>query len=322
MDVGFVVGNKDDYRLSQFAEKIDAIFLPFGIERFRDGEALPKIDFGSYNVKAENVLMISRNIRFSTVPAYYTLNNMFLLDTIKRRNPDRLIFFPTYNHYGRQNEEFVEGQAWSLKTVAKLYEACGITDLITINSHLYGKEKQDLQSFFESASVHDLSPAKAFAGYLKTHNLVGEDPVIVGPDKGAMKMVKSLADCFEKSDYMCFVQERDPRTRKKEIVEVPSDISKVRGRDVIVDDDVATSGKTFFDVLEEIKRYKPKTVRVAIAHIMGLGVTKRLMDLGVDSVLTTNSFITPPRSKLDEYTKNYMQEVDVMPMSAKYINNL
>jgi len=322
MDIGFVVGHKDDYILPQFAEKIDAIFLPFGIERFRDGETMTKIDFGSYKVKGENVLMISRNIRFSTVHAEYILNNMFVLDTIKKRKPDRLIFFPLYMDYGRQDKEFLEGQSWSLKTVSKLYEACGITDLITINSHLWGKEKQDLQSFFELADVHDLSPAKAFADYLKMHNSIGEDPVIVGPDKGAIKMVKNLAGCFEKSDYMCFIQKRDPQTRKKEIVEVPSDLSKVRSRDVLIYDDVAFTGGTFPKVLKEVSFHEPKTIFIVVAHVMGPGVTKRLMDLGIDGVLTTNSFITPHHSKLDEYTKKYMKEVDVIPMVADYVNNL
>jgi len=342
MDIKFVVGYRYDCHPYHVAERLGATVLPMDVDRFDDGETKTTVDFGDYEISEENVLFDSRNVRFAAKyadptdpanPAEYTINNIFTLDTLKRQNPKKIIFCPLNMNYGRQDsrqdKEFLPGESWSLKTIAKLYEACGISDLITINSHLCGKEGgESLQSFFESAKIHDIGPEKAFADHLKSQNSIGEEPVIIGPDEGSLKMIKRLASRFEEADYLCFAQKRDPRTRVKEIVSVPPDISKVRGRTAVVYDDVSASGGYLVKTCDVVKRYEPKELYIAVVHLIGEYVIKRLANLGVSGVLTTDSFRLPHETEphynveLNNYFKERIQEVSTMPLVADCIRNL
>lgn len=350
MDIKFVVGYEHDIYAPRLAGRIGATAIPVTTKvqedrdlrpdakatRFDDGETKTTVGFnsriiegenmvmtGPYDIAGENVIMVARNTRPPKNPAEHTMNNLFVLDTLARREPSRLFFFQPYMHYARQDKEFLGGESWSLKTIAKMYEACRITDFTTINSHLYGKESDaDLQSFFESAVVHDLGPERLFADYLKANELVVEDPVIVGPDEGSLKMIKELAECFEEGEYVCIAQKRDHHTGVKEILDVPTDISKVKGRTAIVYDDLTWSGKTIYDANQALKPHEPKSVYAAVAHLVNQGAARMLIEAGLDGVLYTNSLIRHEDSEWFRLFGDRMHEIDTVPLVADYIKSL
>ncbi len=336
MDIGFVVGYGQDICAPRMSGRLEAASIPVEIYKFEDGETKIVVGFNSriiegenmvmidpYDIAGENVLMVARNTRPPHNPAEHTLNNMFVLDTLAKREPNRLFFFQPYLHYARQDKEFLGGESWSLKTVAKLYEACGITDLITINSHLYGKENDtDLQSFFESVVVHDLGPEKLFADYLKANDLVGENPVIVGPDEGSVKMIKSLAECFEEGEYICIAQKRDYHAGNKEVTDVSIDISKLKGRPAVVYDDLTWSGGTIKRSYDTIMDYSPESVFAVVAHLVSPNAVTGLVGVGVDGVLYTNSLMKHKDSDWFRNFGNYIHEIDTVPLVADYIKDL
>lgn len=336
MDINYVVGYEDDIYAPRLAGRLGATAIPVTTKRFDDGEIKTTVRFDSriiegenmvmidpHDIAGENVLMVARNTRPPKSPAEHSINNMFALDTLARREPSRLFFLQPYMHYARQDREFLGGESWSLKTIAKMYEACGITDLLTTNSHLYGKESDaNLQSFFESAVVHDLGPERLFADYLKVHDMVGEDPVIVGPDEGSIKMIKELADCFDEAEYVCIAQKRDHHAGDKEVLDVPTDISKVKGRTAIVYDDLTWSGGTVYRANEELRPHEPESVYAAVAHLVNPNAARRLIEAGLDGVLYTNSLIRHEGSEWLKSFGNRMHEIDTVPLVGDYIKKL
>ncbi len=85
--------------------------------RIIEGENMVMID--PYDIAGKNVIMVARNTRPPKNPAEHSINNIFTLDTLARRDPSRLLFFQPCMHYARQDKEFLGGESWSLKTIAK-----------------------------------------------------------------------------------------------------------------------------------------------------------------------------------------------------------
>lgn len=336
MDIEYVVGYEEDIMVPRMASRLGATAIPVTTKRFDDREITNIVgfdpdslkDISSYDIKGSTTLMIARNTRPSKSPDEHMMNNFRVLGTLKRQEPDRLVLFAPYMHYAAQDKPFLGGsESWTMKDVAELYETRGITDLITINSHLYGKEGQDdLQSFFDPdvVRVHDLGAEKLFSDCLKKSGLVVDNPVIVGPDEGALGMVKKLSEQFSKSDYVCISQERDRVSGHKEIVDVPTDISIVEGRPVVIYDDMIRSGKTTIDSYLEVKKRASKDVYAAATHLVMSGALKRVVDVGAKAVMYTNSLIRPfyEREGWFKAFRNSIHEIDTVPLAADYIKNL
>jgi len=318
MDIGYVVSHDNDSCGPYMAKLIDAQFIALDIHKFSDGETKYTIP---QKLRDENVVFFSRNTRPFQDPDAYTMKNYRILRTIKNVNPKRLVLVMPYFHFARQDKRFLPGESSSLKYTADIYELCEVDEMIIINSHLYGKKDQrDMQSFFQSTIIHDLSPAKAFADYLKTNDMVDEDIVVVGPDEGAIKMIKEMASYFEKGEYVYIKQNRDHKTGHKKVSEVPIDMSKTNGRDVFVYDDIVSSGKTTKTGRETSKECGAENVYGGAVHFVSQDTAKILVDAGFDEILYTNSLmdINP---NWPEYVQERLHEIDIMPIIAEHIIN-
>jgi len=332
MIVDVVIGELDDGFTEELANELGALFFPVDVTKYLEGEIKPSIKAEEKDIRNRNVLVAFRDDRFSPDPNKYTMQNMFVLNTIRRARPKDVNLFIPYMYYARQDKAFLPGEPASLRDIAKLYSDTLISNLFTINSHLYGKEEgKNLKEFLRPSLVkpnvygfveaHDIGSARAFEYQLKAYNSVRNAPVIVGPDLGSIKMVKDLAACFD-SEYMCFGQKRDLKTGEKRIEHKPLNISDIEGRDVVIYDDVTVSGGTLRRAYNVVKEHEPERVFIAVAHLIGWDAVKALIDLDADALITTDSFKTPYGPPESEYFQNYFQEAPIIYLLPDYIEKL
>ena len=185
--------------------------------------------------------------------------------------------------YSRQDKKFLPGEPESFSDIANLYENLGIKNIFTVNSHLYGKEKT-LQDYFKGIKIHDASPSKMFADYLKTKNL--KNPIVLGPGAGPAVMVKELAEMLN-APYECLAKERNRRTQQIFMRPPKTDL---KYRDVIIYDDVAASGETIIRAFKLAKKFKPNRIFIVVSHLMTKEGVKKLYRLRSDEIITTDSF--------------------------------
>lgn len=287
-----LIGEDDFARL--MAEKFNMEFLRVSTSVFPDSEIKPLIE-NEDKIKGNKILLVMRTNRFRPSINESVMKIYFICKTLK--NAGEVNLFLPYMFYSRQDKKFLPGEPESLYDIAELYESLGIKNIFTVNSHLYGKEKP-LQEYFKGIKVHDLSPSKLFADYMKAKDL--KNPIVLGPGSGPAVMVKELAEMLN-APYECLVKERNHKTQQ--IFMRPPNVD-LKYRDVIIYDDVASSGGTIARTFHLAKRSKPSRIFIVLSHILTKEGIRKLYKLNSDEIITTDSFVSEEPVKFTELHLN------------------
>lgn len=253
-------------------------------------------------------LVVIRARRYHPNPNDCVLKTILVADTLERYGITEKDLLLPYMFYARQDGERLPGESNSLTKVAELYEALGFRRLITVNSHLYGKIKT-LQCFFNSIKIFDISAAEVFSEYLATMDI--QDPFIIGPGAGPEKMANELSTLLH-CQYECLPKTRDPETGRVDM-EPPS--ADLRNKDIVIYDDIASSGGTTEMAYRLSEAKGPKSIFIALAHLWTTRGINRLNVLGSQGLITTNSFVT-------EHADNPFAELSLIPLIAEKLEQI
>ncbi len=296
----------EDNFAKQMADKLGIHFVKINSFVFPDSETKPVIE-NEDKIKGKNILLVLRANRFKPSMNDCIMKIYLVCNILQKLEAKKINLFLPYMFYSRQDKQFLPGEPKSLKNIAELYESLNISNIFTINSHLYGKETP-LQDYFEKTKIHDISPSKFFADYLKTKNL--KNPIILGPGKGPAVMIKELSELINAS-FECLEKERDHETQ--EIIMKPPK-SDLKDKDVIIYDDVAASGGTIIRAFELAKQFKPNRIFIVLSHLITKKGIERLYNLGATEIITTDSFISEEPISF--------KELSLIPLFSAYLGNL
>ena len=302
MKFDIVIG--EDNFSERIARQINSKFIKIKTNIFPDSEIKLTLEKG---VEDSNILLVSRSNRFKPDINNKIMKIFFVSSLLNEFVANKTSLFLPYMFYSRQDKQFLPGESKSFSNIAALYENLGISNIITVNSHLYGKSP-NLQSFFKKIKVYDLSPAAIFSEYLKSKNL--KNPIVIGPGKGADKLIQELAGLLD-ADFGVLEKERDHKTQ--EIVMKAPKIN-LRNRDVIIYDDVSASGGTPLKAFELVKAYKPNRIFIALPHLITKEGIEKLNNLKATEVITSDSFMSEEPKKF--------AELSLVQLISEYIKRL
>ena len=286
------------------AKELNTDFIEITQTIFPDREIKTRVDvLALQKLKDRTALIVVRSKRYIPNPNDCVLKTMLLADTLEKYNVIKRDLLIPYMFYARQDGERLPGESDSLTKIARVYEDLGFKNLITINSHLFGKKKA-LQEFFKSIKVFDISTSKLFGEYLKTKNL--ENPFVIGPGTGPERMATELSE-YINCKYECLDKRRNPETGR---VDMDSPKSDLNGKDVIIYDDIASSGGTTEMAYRLSEACHPRRMFIVLSHLWTTEGINRLGILGSQELITTNSFIT-------ENVKNPFTELSITPLLVK-----
>lgn len=265
----------------EIAKKLGKPHVNIETTIYQDGEVKPTIIVNSEKeIKNKNVLLCLSRSRFKPDTNDYTIRLYFVLNSLRELNSKTITIIIPYMNYTRQTKNHFIGEPLSLNYFLKLFDNVSI---ITVNSHLFGKD--DFYKHSES-KIFDIDCTKVFAAY---HKGKIKNPVIIGPDKGSLNMVKILANNLG-CNYYCLEKTRDKKTSEIKISK-PTDMM-VGGKDVIIYDDLTATGNTIKATYDIIEKLNPKTISIGIVHLWGEQSIEKLLSLPkVKSIITTNSFV-------------------------------
>jgi len=184
-----------------------------------------------------------------------------------------------YFAYSRQDKRFLAGEAFSVKTIVKLLENCGVNRIITVNTH----NPKVLKTF--KIPVEDLSAIPLLAEYFKAKDLV-ENPVSLSVGKKALSVAKE-ADSVLKGGFDYVSTRRDVITGNVTLEEKEL---QIKNRDVIIFDDIISSGGTMAKAVRFVKEQGAKKVYVACVHPLLMGdAKKRILKNGAEEIIGTDS---------------------------------
>ena len=204
-----------------------------------------------------------------------------MLDAAKDLKAKEVIAVVPYLAYSRQDKSFLDGEAISIKTIIKLIETSGANAFITVDIH----EKKILELF--NINAINIMAMPEIGNYLKMQSLT--EPYVIAPDKGALCQAEEVANVLE-TDYTFFSKKRDRKTG-----EVQTSIKDVdvEGRDVVIVDDIISTGGTIANVAKIVKQQGAKGIIAACTHPLLLNDAKnRLTDAGINRIIGTDSIVS------------------------------
>ena len=264
----------------RIARRLKAPYVEAKTRVFPDGES--KITFG--RIPKNSVILVVQ----STYPPVDT-NLLQALSIISqaRKVSSKIYAIIPYMGYARQDRQFLSGEVVTMSIVARMLKSAGAKKIIVVDIH----SKIALNHF--KIPKENVSAIPELAKYFKRMKL--KDALVVSPDMGGALRAKRFASLIN-TDFVTLKKSRNRKTGK---VAIQSSKVDVRGKDLILVDDIISTGGSIVKAAQFLKRQKCKRVFVACTHGLFVGdAEKKIKNAGVSRIISTN---TIPRntSKVD-----------------------
>mgnify|MGYP001772526836 CR=1 FL=1 len=213
----------------------------------------------------------------------HIIDLLLILETLSDMKVEKINVVVPYLAYARQNRRFKEGEAVSIKTILGLLRKSGASSLAVVEPHHY----EELEYFNGETKIIDPIPEIGKAVSQRVKN-----PFVLAPDKGALNRAERLAKLLE-AEYSFIEKERDLNTGEVRVKNLPE--LKVRDKDVVIVDDIISTGGTMLQAISIAKSQGAKNIYVAAVHGLFVGnVQERLIEAGATEIFVTNTIPQDP----------------------------
>ncbi len=241
------------------------------IDEFPDGELVVKLDD---DVRGRDVFVIQSTCH----PVNRNLMELLVfIDCIRRASARRITAVLPYFGYARQDRKDEGRVPITAKLVANLITTAGADRVLTIDLHA-----AQIQGFFDIPVDHLLAEP-VFSSYF--HRTVKEDVVLVSPDVGNLKRARIYAQHLQGD--IAVIDKR--RISGSEAV-VQNIIGEVRGRHVLMVDDMIATAGTVCEAAKLVKSFGATRVTVGATHAVLCGpAMERLSTAPIDTLAVTDT---------------------------------
>jgi ribose-phosphate pyrophosphokinase len=245
------------------------------IKPFPDGETFVKIE---ENVRGEEVFLIQS----TSPPTNQHLMEMFIMiDALRRASAARITAVLPFYGYARQDRKDQPRVPITAKLVANLLVAAGANRVLTMDLHA-----QQIQGFFDIPVDH-LYAAPVMYDYLRKKKL--KDLVVVSPDVGGLKMAYAYSQVLDAS--LAIVAKRRKSASEVESMAV---IGEIRGKNVLLVDDLTETAGTLTMGAALLKKKGAKAITACVSHaILNDTGIERLRKSAIDELITTDTVLRP-----------------------------
>ena len=201
-----------------------------------------------------------------------------------------------YMGYARQDQIFNKGEALSARAVARTIEA---DNVVTVNIH----ETSVLEHF--RCNTVNINAAPLLGQYIRDMDHF-RNPVILAPDAGAKGLAASAAEELGIDyDYL------EKKRLSGDTVQMAPKNLDVKDRDVMILDDIISTGGTMAEAVRMLREQGAADVYVACIHpVLAGSAVLKLSRSGVVDVIATDTI------------EKAVSRVSVAPLLAKTISEL
>ncbi|MCU0782047.1 MAG: ribose-phosphate pyrophosphokinase [Akkermansiaceae bacterium] len=243
------------------------------VTAFPDGETFVKIN---ENIRGEDVFLIQP----TCPPTNHNLMELLIMvDAARRASAERITAVMPFFGYARQDRKDQPRVPITAKLVANLLTAAGVHRVLTMDLHA-----SQIQGFFDIPVDH-LYAKPALVGYLRERHLDTANLCVVSPDVGGVKMARSYAEALG-AELAIVAKHRINATQ----VEAMNVIGEVKGRSVLLVDDMTETAGTLCAAAEILRREGAGRIFAGVSHaVIGEVAQQRLRDSAIEEVITTDS---------------------------------
>lgn len=266
------------------------------IKLFPDGDSYVRVNDIS-KCQGEDVFLFHRLYPKQNSAIFNTAQ---LLHTLKRVGARTTLISP-YLPYARQDKTFLMGESLSAQVLCKLLNDFGTMKLITLDCHFLKKEGE---AEYANLKILNVSTNRLLVEHARKK--VGLEALeVISPDEGANYLVSEFGG---KSMHKIRGEyEQGNATEAYRTVQKMEREFDVSGKNILIIDDMISTGGTMLKAIENVKKGGAKKVICAAAHGFFLNDSLAKLRKASDGVFTTNSI------------PNEVAEVDITPLLKSVI---
>lgn len=271
------------------------------IERFPDNEVSIEI---LEEVRDKDIFVVQST---ALEPNHYLMELLIMIDALKRASARSITAVIPYFGYCRQDRQDKPNVPITAKLVADLLQKAGATSIVTADLHA-----EQIQGFFDIpvVNLHSMSLLIGEIRKLKPKNLI-----VVTPDVGSIKLGREVALQL-KADLAVINKLR----LKADQVQDLQLIGDVKGKDVLLADDMCSTGATLASAAKACREKGAKRVLACVMHGLFVGDAYQLINQSpIEALITTNT--VPFMGSAKQPMKNF-HVVSAAPLFAEAMKKL
>jgi ribose-phosphate pyrophosphokinase len=263
------------------------------IVEFANGEVRPR--FGE-SVRGSDVFVIQTHFGVDGRSVNDSImEQLIMCDAAHRASAKRITAVCPFYGYARQDRKAEGREPITARLIADLMKAAGVKRMISIDLH-----SGQIQGFFDGPVDH-LTAMPVIEAYIRAQ--APQQPVIVSPDAGRIKVAQRLAQHLGDRDAgLAFVYKRRPKgmTNVAEAMEV---IGDVEGRLCILTDDMIDTGGTIVSAANILLERGATEVWAMATHgVLSGEAVQRLEKSQIARVVLTNTLPLPAEKQIPKIT--------------------
>ena len=241
---------------------------------------------------------------------------LFFIATLKDAGAQRVTVIAPYLCYARKDRRTKARDPVTLRYVASLFEAVNVDRVVTLDVH----NLQAFQNGFRCKTEH-LEAQKLFLAYFQQVFHSSEKVVVMSPDIGGVKRAEKFRDrlsgALARPVDFAFME----KLRSKGLVSGEAVVGDVKGKAVIILDDLISSGTTMSRSAAACIRSGATEVYAVATHGAFLEkANEAFQEKALKKILVTN---TIPSGRLHEtLEKEKLVVLDIAPLFAEVIQRL
>jgi ribose-phosphate pyrophosphokinase len=257
------------------ARVADRLGVPLGaieLETFSNGEVYCR--FGD-SIRGADVFLLQ-----SCSPPVndHLLELLLMIDAARLASAKRITAVMPWFPYSRQDKKSAPREPISARLVSELLQTAGADRVLTMDLHA-----GQIQGFFRIPVDH-MTALQVFVDHYRTA-ASGESLVVVSPDLGRVKLARTVSHLLD-ADFAVVTKTRPAH----ELAEAAELIGDVRGKVVLLGDDMIVTGGTLVTAAEAVLAAGAKEVRAFATHgLFTPGALERLVAAGLTEVLVTDT---------------------------------
>lgn len=241
---------------------------------------------------------------------------LFFIATLKDAGARRVTAIVPYMCYARKDRRTKARDPVTMRYVASLFEAVNTDRVVTIDVH----NLQAYQNAFHCMTEH-LEAQKLFASYFQGIFRSGEEVIVMSPDIGGVKRAEQFRDrlssALSTDVGFAFME----KMRSKGIVTGETVVGNVKGKTVIILDDLINSGTTMARAASACSQQGASGVYAVVTHGIFIPASnKALCEKALQKIVITNT--VQSRALDEQLRKEKLVELDVTSLFAEAIHRL
>lgn len=243
------------------------------LKRFSDGEIWVKY---KENIRGRDVFIVQS----THPPAENIMELLIMIDAAKRASAKRVTAVIPYFGYARQDRKDQPRVAITAKLLANLITVAGADRVITMDLHA-----AQIQGFFDIPFDH-IFASGIFTSLFRDKF---ENLVVAAPDLGGIKVARAYSKRLN-----CGLVVIDKRRPEPNIAEVMNVIGEVKGKNVLLVDDMIDTGGTFIATINALKANGALDIYGAVTHpVFSGGAIEKIMATPINKLYVADTVEIP-----------------------------